>query len=125
MTALAIRNMEQAARALERAMGWDALTHNAPSARTPRGPAMDIIERGDTYEMRIDLPGASRDGINIESSSGVLTVSGKLGEHEFRRSVALPSWADIEKIGARLENGVLSISVPKRDEQKPRVITIQ
>ncbi len=125
MTALAIRNMERATEALERAMGWGAQTHTGRSSQIVRGPAMDIVEKGDVYEVRLDLPGVAREDINIESSSGVLTISGTVSEHEFRRSIALPSWAAIDKIEARLVDGVLVVTVPKREEEKTRTITVQ
>ncbi len=125
MTALTIRNMERTAEAMERAMGWDA--HARSGGRTPiaHGPAMDIVEKGEMYEVRLELPGTAREDINLESSSGVLSVSGKVRDREFRRSIALPSWAAIDKIEARLVDGVLVITVPKREEEKSRVITVQ
>lgn len=124
MTTLTLRNMERANKAIERAMGWETPAHALRSAQIVRGPAMDIVEKGDVYEVRLDLPGVAREDIVIESSSGVLTVSGTVSEREFRRSIALPSWAAIDKIEAHLANGVLTVNVPKREEEKTRVISI-
>jgi len=124
MTTLTLRNIEHAHKAMERAMGWDTAARSGRGAQILRGPAMDIVEKGDIYEVRLDLPGVARENIVIESSSGVLTVSGTVSDREFRRSIALPSWAAVDKIEARLLDGVLAVTVPKREEEKTRVITV-
>ena len=103
-------------------------------------PAMDLVESGDHFVLRADLPGMSEDDVNIEFEDGTLTVSGeRKAEHEsknegyyrverafgaFSRSLTLPQGIDPEAVTANFENGVLEIRVPKPEERKPRRIEI-
>lgn len=104
-------------------------------------PACEIVESGDYLLMSVDLPGMKQDDIKIEMSDDMLTVSGerkresteknhKLQRYEksygfFKRSFALPSAIDADKIEARYENGVLELYLPKTPAAKPRNIQIQ
>src|SRR6202000_3221842 len=92
-------------------------------------PAMDLVEEGDDFVLRADLPGVAEGDIDIELDDGVLTVSGKRSSaHEerragyrrierasgsFSRSLTLPDGVDAESIQARFEQGVLEGRVPK------------
>lgn len=94
-------------------------------------PACDIIESGDTYVIKLDLPGLSKKEINIALKEHVLTVKGErveaLDEDEtfrrqersvgvFSRSFALPENVDTSETDALFRNGVLKITMPKSDE---------
>jgi HSP20 family protein len=103
-------------------------------------PPMDLVETGDHFVLRADLPGLSEEDIQIEVEDNVLTVSGeRKAEHEenregfyrverafgaFSRSLTLPQGIDPEAVTANFENGVLEIRVPKPEERKPRRIEI-
>lgn len=103
-------------------------------------PRTDISETGDRYVVRIDMPGMSKDAIDIQLHEGTLTVSGeRKSEHEekkenvhrvertygrFFRSFSLPQASDAERVEAQLEDGVLTIQVPKPEEVKPRKIEV-
>lgn len=93
-------------------------------------PACDIIESDDSYTILLDLPGLSKKEINVALKDNVLTVkgerAGELDESEayrrqerstgvFSRSFALPENVDGNETEARFQNGVLKISMPKRD----------
>src|ERR687893_1750318 len=103
-------------------------------------PAMDLVETGDHFVLRADLPGMGEDDVKLEFEDGTLTVSGeRKAEHEskgegyyrverafgaFSRSLTLPKGIDPEAVTAAFENGVLEVRVPKPEQRKPRKITI-
>lgn len=92
-------------------------------------PAMDLVEEGEQFVLRADLPGLGEDDVKVEVDEGVLTVSGqRRSEHEerkggyyrveraygsFSRSLTLPDGIDPESIEARFEHGVLEVRIPK------------
>ena len=105
-------------------------------------PACEISETDDHHFMSIDLPGMKREDIKIETSNGMLVISGerkrempandsrKVQRYEksygfFKRSFTLPTSVDIESIEARYENGVLEIYLPKMQAAKPKHIEIK
>jgi HSP20 family protein len=103
-------------------------------------PAMDLVEEGDHYVLRADLPGVDEDQVNVELEDNVLTISGerkskseerKEGYYRierasgaFSRSLTLPEGVDPESIRASFEKGVLEVSIPKPEERKPRKVAI-
>jgi HSP20 family protein len=114
----------------------------APGNGTARRwmPAMDLVESGDHFVLRADLPGMSEDDIKIEFEDRTLTVSGeRKSEHEsknegfhrverafgaFSRSLTLPEGVDPEAVTASFDRGVLEVSIPKPEARKPRRIEI-
>jgi HSP20 family protein len=103
-------------------------------------PAMDLIETGEHYVLRADLPGLSDDDVNIQLEDRVLTISGeRKAEHEnhqegyyrlerafgsFSRSLTLPDGVDPEGVHAHFDRGVLEIRIPKPEQKKPRQVQI-
>jgi HSP20 family protein len=103
-------------------------------------PAMDLLEEGDHYVLRADLPGVNEDDVKVELEDNVLTISGeRKSEHEerkqgyyrverasgaFSRSLTLPEGIDPDGIQARFQKGVLEVRVPKPEERKPRRVEI-
>src|SRR5215207_6786464 len=103
-------------------------------------PAMDLVESGDEFVLRADLPGMGEEDVNIELEDSTLTVSGERNaEHEqsgegfvrverasgaFRRSLTLPKGVDAEAVTASFDRGVLEVRIPKPEERKPRRIAI-
>jgi len=95
---------------------------------------VDLFEDKDNTYVRADLPGVSRDDINVEVVDGYLTINatrktpatdGKAEESfAFSRSVALNDAVAADKVGATYENGVLTVTLPKREEAKPKKITV-
>ena len=88
----------------------------------------------------MELPGFAKDGVDISFDDGVLTISGerKFETREdskyhrlermygqFHRSFRLPNSVDIENAAATLNEGVLRLVVPKREEAKPRQIPVR
>lgn len=112
-----------------------------PSARRGWPPALDIHENDGQYVVSVELPGASKDDITVELQEGVLTIRGeKRSEREdqkekrrfverrygtFSRSFSLPRDANGERIQAAFENGVLTLTIPKKESAKPRTVAIK
>ena len=112
----------------------------AGAARTRWVPAMDLVESGDHYVLRADLPGVSEQDINVELDSGVLRISGERKSQStedrggfrriersygtYARSVSLPKGVDADAVQASFENGVLEVTIPKPEQIKPRKVSI-
>ena len=104
-------------------------------------PAMDLVETGDHYVLRADLPGLSDEDVNVELQDNMLTISGeRKPEHEsqqegyyrlerafgaFSRSLSLPDGVDPGAVQAHFDRGVLEIRIPKPDQKKPRHVQIK
>ncbi len=103
-------------------------------------PAMDLVEADDHFVLKADLPGMSEEDVSIEVRDNALTISGeRKAEHEsrergwyrversfgrFSRSLSLPEGIDADAISANFERGVLSVTIPKPEQRKPRRISI-
>ena len=95
---------------------------------------VDLYEDRDNTYVRAELPGVHRDDINVEVVDGFLTINaarkdlaaeGKDGESfSFSRSTILPDGVQADKVSATYENGVLTVALPKKEEAKPRKITV-
>ena len=101
-------------------------------------PAVDVEETEDAYVVEAELPGVQRDDVQVEASSGVLTITGEFRERErtgilrrrtrrtgrFEFRTTLPTSVDSEAITASLHDGVLTVKVPKAEQAKPRRVEI-
>lgn len=103
-------------------------------------PATDIIENKDNYVLKVELPGISKDDVNIEFENGVLTINGERKEElevkeenlhrvercfgTFSRSFRLPKNVNDKKISAKMKDGILELTVPKAEEVKAKAIPI-
>jgi HSP20 family protein len=103
-------------------------------------PPMDLVETGDEFVLRADLPGLAEGDVNIELENNVLTLSGeRKAEHEesqegyyrverswgaFSRSLTLPDGVDPDAVHAHFERGVLEVRIPKPEARKPRKVAI-
>jgi HSP20 family protein len=122
---------------------FDSLVGNGgrPDVRTRRWvPAIDLVETEDHLVLKADLPGLSKDDVNIEVNDDVLTVSGeRRSENEekadgyyrverafgrFSRSLSLPQGVDADAIDAEFSDGVLEIRIPKPEQRKPHRVAI-
>jgi HSP20 family protein len=101
-----------------------------PASRFP----VDLFEDKDHTYVRAELPGVGKDDINVEVVDGYLNLTaarktpaadGK-GEESFSfsRSIALNDSVHADKVSASYENGVLTVTLPKREEAKPKKITV-
>lgn len=103
-------------------------------------PPVDIQETADAYRLVAELPGLTREDINITLENNVLRLSGERKFEKdvkkdgyqrvertygtFARAFTLPSQVNQDKVEASFENGLLTIVVPKAEQAKPRKITI-
>jgi len=93
---------------------------------------VDLYEDKDNTYVRAELPGVNRDDINVEVVDGYLTISANRKNHtgsdeessSFSRSISLTDEVQAEKVSAAYENGVLTVTLPKREEAKPKKITV-
>ena len=100
-------------------------------------PASDIYETQDSYSIAIDLPGVARTALEIEVDDNRLIVKGtreirstknsrsERPSGKFIRTFSVPSSVDQNLIGAEYKDGVLSVRLPKRQEQKPQKVEIK
>ena len=104
-------------------------------------PAVDVYETPDSVVVEVEAPGMKKEDIKITIEDDVLRIHGekKLEKENkdknyyiversygtFERAFKLPEYVDTEKIKAKFENGVLKISLPKKEEEKKKVIDVQ
>ncbi|MEM1176432.1 MAG: Hsp20/alpha crystallin family protein [Pseudomonadota bacterium] len=109
--------------------------------RTAWQPAADIVEYADAYLVRLDVPGVSKDAIDIETDKGLLSISGERPAYDdgedarltrserlagkFVRRFTLPDSADVEQIRAQAREGILEVRIPKLAEVQPRKISVE
>ncbi len=93
---------------------------------------VDLYEDKNNTYVRAELPGIDRANINVELVDDYLTITatrktttdGREDSFNFSRSVLVPDSAQADKVSATLENGVLTVTLPKREEAKPRKINV-
>lgn len=87
-------------------------------------PSAAIEESESHVTLRLDLPGVPKSDLAIEVSEDVLSVSGKRTiageEHAFARRFDLAGGFAVEQIKAELKDGVLTVTLPRKEEAKPR-----
>jgi HSP20 family protein len=104
-------------------------------------PAVDVKETAEAVVVKAEVPGMDAKEINIAVRGDILTIKGeKKSEREekegnyhlversygsFSRAVTLPAAVDLDKIEARYDQGVLTITCPKKEEVKPKNIEIK
>jgi HSP20 family protein len=121
-------------RAVRRAFGWADGNVGVRSALP-----MDVIRRDDEVVLKLDLPGADPESIEVTTDHRVLTVSASKTEEyaeserpvlrerltgSFSRKIRLAETVDTDKIQATFGNGVLSIVLPLQEKAKPRKVEI-
>ena len=104
-------------------------------------PSVDVSETPEQLILRLEVPGMSREDIRISVENNVLTVRGEKQQEatqenesfyrtersygSFERSFSLPTHVNSESVRANMENGVLTIRLPRREEARPREIAIE
>jgi HSP20 family protein len=111
-----------------------------PASGRPWAPAVDILETQNELIVKADLPEVKLEDINIHLENGILSLKGerkfektddKAGYHRiergygvFARNFAIPETVDAEKVNAAFKDGVLTITLPKKEVAKPRAIKV-
>jgi len=104
-------------------------------------PAIDVVESGDEYQVLCDLPGVEQKDIALSIENNILTIKGekkanradknaKVFRNEvwvggFQRTLSLPNTIEAERIEAELKDGILKVRLPKREEVKPKQISVK
>lgn len=113
---------------------------NGSGSEAVWAPRVDLAEDEENYLIHVDLPGMRREDLKINYQDNQLTISGERRDEQeqdtgdyvrversfghFYRSFTLPKSIDAEDISAEYDNGVLHITVPKAEANKPRQIEI-
>jgi len=104
-------------------------------------PAIDMYQTNDEIIVKAAVPGMKADDVQINVTGELLTIKGEMKEQEekkekawhireqrwgsFERSVALPTVVVADKAKAEFENGILTVTLPKAEEVKPKTITVK
>jgi HSP20 family protein len=103
-------------------------------------PALDLYQNNDNVIAVVELPGMRKEDIEISLHNGTLTISGERKRENssggdkaerteryigrFRRSIALPTRVDAGKVSATYRDGILTVTLPKAEEVKPKQIRV-
>ncbi len=102
-------------------------------------PAVDVYETDEGVTVKADLPGVGKESLNVQVDKDLLTIEGTLSldvpenmearyaevqSSRYRHSFTLSQDLDSSNIKAELNNGALTLRIPKREEVKPRRITV-
>ena len=104
-------------------------------------PAIDMFQTDNDVVVKASIPGFKTDDVQISVTGDILTLKGEMKQEDekqekawhmreqrwgsFERAVALPTEVIADKAKAEFENGVLTITLPKADEVKPKTITVK
>ena len=101
-------------------------------------PVASVVEDGDVYMLNVEMPGVNKEGLEISIENNELTIVGRRSlpqvegtlvhresrSENFRRAFELDPSIDTSKIAARIDQGVLTLTLPKAEQVKPRKITV-
>jgi HSP20 family protein len=123
-----------------------ATKENRPARETQREerrrwlqPQVNIVETRDAYVLEAEMPGVSKEGLEVLLEGNQLTIVGRKNpapttaqlvyresyDYDYGRSFELDPAIDTARISARMENGVLHLELPKAEKVKPRKIAIE
>lgn len=116
---------------------WDRIPDNLKAW----GPPIDVIEKGDTFEVKVELPGVKESDINLSVAEDVLTITGErktdpkikyedyrrseIAYGSFYRSIMLPARIDTNNIEAVYEDGMLRVTLHREAGVKSKKVNIQ
>lgn len=112
---------------------------DAPSSTF--APALDVVEKDNSFELHVDIPGIKAKDFDIQVQGNTVTVSGKRNEEKeekgktyhrverrsgcFSRTITLPCDVAEKEVAAEYTNGVLNVVLPKSEKEKPDRITVK
>jgi HSP20 family protein len=121
----------------------NTLTRETREADRPQAeqfitPPASVTEIGDGYTLEIEMPGVKKDGLEISFENNELTIIGRRSfpivegtlihretrPENFRRAFEIDPSIDADKIGAKIEQGLVTLTLPKAEHVKPRRITV-
>lgn len=102
-------------------------------------PALDLYQTNDDVVAVVELPGMRKEDIELSLQDGILTISGERKDEtseddktarterfvgKFRRSISLPTRVNTNQVNATYKDGILTITLPKAEEVKPKQIQV-
>lgn len=100
-------------------------------------PATDVLETGEAVVLRFDMPGVSKDHVDITVDKGTLTITGHADKEQagqclyretrigdFQRQFTLTEDVNVDQVTAEMNAGILTIRIPKAEKAKPKKIKI-
>ena len=101
-------------------------------------PAASITENGDGYTLQVEMPGVSKEGLEISVENNELTILGRRSvpavdgtlihresrPENFQRMFEIDPSIDTDKISAKIDQGLVTLTLPKAEHVKPRKITV-
>lgn len=113
-------------------------SQNAAVERAYASPEVNIFETKDGYTLEAEMPGVNKDGLEITLADSELTIVGRRHtevtkadllyresrQNDFRRVFELDPAIDTARISAKIDQGILTLTLPKTEKVKPRKITI-
>ena len=101
-------------------------------------PSASLMEASDGYSLEVEMPGVNKDGLEISVENNEMTIVGRRSlphiegtlihresrPENFRRTFELDPSIDSEKINARIEQGIVTLTLPKAEHVKPRKISV-
>jgi HSP20 family protein len=102
----------------------------------PRALPVDVRDDGEGYVLTTYVPGLKAEELNIQVLEDAISIEGAYGQHEgealmselpvgsFRRTLRLPVALEAEKAEANIENGVLTLRIPKAESARPKTIKV-
>lgn len=112
-----------------------------PSLTSMDVPALDVYDTKDNVEVKVTVPGVKPEDLDITITGDVLTITGESRAEQkvekgnyirqerrygaFQRSVQLPGSLIADKAEAKFEHGVLTLTIPKSEESKPKTIKVE
>ena len=119
----------------------DAFTRPLSLTESRRGLALDMYQTDDEVVVKAALPGMKADDVQINITGDVLSIKGEMKEKNetkeknyhireqrwgsFERSVMLPTSVVSDKAKAEFEDGILTVTLPKAEEVKPKIVTVK
>jgi HSP20 family protein len=104
-------------------------------------PKINIIEKGDAFYLEAETPGMTEKDVSIEFHSGVLTLKGnreqdstveknnysirEFNAQSFERSFRLSDQIDPDTVSAKMDRGILKVTLPKKEQAKPKKIEVK
>jgi HSP20 family protein len=113
-------------------------TNNRPTRQEYVSPNVNIFETPEGYVLQAEMPGVSRDGLDVTVEGTEITIVGRRNPEaptgatlfrerhaaDYRRVFELDPAIDTAKVSAKIEQGVLTVTLPKSERVKPRKITV-
>lgn len=91
----------------------------------PLDTTANVVADDASFTIDIDVPGVKPEDIEVTVAKNVLSVRGKSASRRFARSWTVPDSVDLAAVSAAYDLGVLTVTLPKKEEEKPRVIEVK